>query len=123
MSTTVDRGRRSGARPLSRERVLQTALRLADQGGLESLTMRRLGQELGVEAMAMYYYFANKDQIVDGIVDLVFAEIELPADDGDWKAAMRRRAISLRDVLLRHRWAIGLMESRQKRRSGEPAPP
>jgi AcrR family transcriptional regulator len=104
--------------PLSRERVLQTAMRLADQGGLESLTMRRLGQELGVEAMAMYHYFANRDQIVDGIVDLVFAEIELPSDDGDWKAAMRRRAISLRDVLLRHRWAIGLMESR---RNGGPA--
>ena len=58
---------------LSRERVLQTAMRLADEGGLESLTMRRLGQELGVEAMAMYHYFANRDQIVDGIVDLVFA--------------------------------------------------
>ena len=104
--------------PLSRELVLQTALRLADQGGLVSLTMRRLGQELGVEAMAMYYYFANRDLIVDGIVDLVFAEIDLPSDDGDWKAAMRRRAISLRDVLLRHRWAIGLMESR---RDGGPA--
>ena len=104
--------------PLSRELVLQTALRLADQGGLESLTMRRLGQELGVEAMAVYYYFARRDQIVDGIVDLVFGEIELPSSDGDWKAAMRRRAISLRDVLLRHRWAIGLMESR---RNGGPA--
>jgi AcrR family transcriptional regulator len=98
--------------------VLQTALRLADQGGLASLTMRRLGQELGVEAMAMYYYFANRDLIVDGIVDLVFAEIDLPASDGAWKAAMRQRATSLHDVLLRHRWAIGLMESR---RSGGPA--
>ncbi len=99
--------------PLSRERVLETALKLADQGGLESLTMRRLGQELGVEGMAIYYYFASKDQIVDGLVDLVFAEIELPSDDDDWKPAMRRRAISLRDVLLRHRWAIGLLESRR----------
>ncbi len=99
--------------PLSRERVLETALKIADQGGLESLTMRRLGQELGVEGMAIYYYFASKDQIVDGLVDLVFAEIELPSDDGDWKPAMRRRAISLRDVLLRHRWAIGLLESRR----------
>jgi len=113
-ATEVARGRA----PLSRERVLQTAFRLADEGGLSSLTMRRLGQELGVEAMAMYYYFASRDQIVDGIVDLVFAEIELPSDDGDWKAAMRRRAISLRDVLLHHRWAIGLMESR---RNGGPA--
>jgi AcrR family transcriptional regulator len=99
--------------PLSRERVLETALKLADEGGLESLTMRRLGQELGVEGMAMYYYFASKGDIVDGLVDLVFAEIELPSGDGDWKAAMRRRAISLRDVLLRHRWAIGLLESRR----------
>ncbi|MFI5259330.1 MAG: TetR/AcrR family transcriptional regulator C-terminal domain-containing protein, partial [Candidatus Limnocylindrales bacterium] len=104
--------------PLSRERVLQTAFKLADQGGLRSLSMRKLGQELGVEAMAMYYYFANRDQIVDGIVDLVFAEIDLPSSDGDWKAAMRRRSISLRDVLLRHRWAVGLMESR---RNGGPA--
>jgi AcrR family transcriptional regulator len=113
--TTVTAERRD---PLSRERVLQTAIGLADQGGLESLTMRRLGQELGVEAMAMYYYFANRDQIVDGIVDLVFAEIDLPSSDGDWRAAMRRRSISLRNVLLRHRWAIGLMESR---RNGGPA--
>jgi AcrR family transcriptional regulator len=104
--------------PVSRELVLETALRLADQGGLASLTMRRLGQELGVEAMAMYYWFANKDQIVDGLVDHVFAEIDLPRADGDWRSAMRRRAISLRDVLLRHGWAIGLMESR---RNGVPA--
>jgi len=81
--------------PLSRERVLQTAFRLADQGGLESVSMRKLGQELGVEGMAMYYYFANRDQIIDGIVDLVFAEIDLPAGDGDWKAAMRRRLSGL----------------------------
>jgi AcrR family transcriptional regulator len=80
--------------------------------------MRKLGQELGVEGMAIYYYFASRDQIVDGIVDLVFAEIYLPPSDGDWKAAMRRRASSLRDVLLRHRWAIGLLESR---RNGGPA--
>jgi AcrR family transcriptional regulator len=65
--------------PLTRDLVLETALRLADQGGLESLSMRKLGSELGVEAMALYYHFANKDEIVDGIVDLVFAEVELPA--------------------------------------------
>ncbi len=98
--------------PLTRERILQVALRLADQGGLESLSMRRLGQELGVEAMALYYHFANRDEIVDGIVDLVFGEVDLPTGDGAWKAAMRARGISLRDALLRHRWAIGLMESR-----------
>jgi AcrR family transcriptional regulator len=117
MSTQTGQAREHRA-ALSRELVLQTAFRLADRGGLQSVSMRKLGQELGVEAMAMYYYFANRDQIVDGIVDLVFAEIDLPSSDGNWKAAMRRRAISLRDVLLGHRWAIGLMESR---RIGGPA--
>ena len=99
--------------PLSRERVLQTALKIADQGGLESLSMRKLGQELGVEAMAVYYHFANKDEVLDGIVDLVFGEIDLPVAGAAWKTAMRQRAISLRDVLARHRWAIGMMESRR----------
>ena len=99
--------------PLTRERVLQAALKLADQGGLESLSMRKLGQELGVEAMALYYHFANKDQVLDGIVDLVFAEIELPVAGADWKTAMRDRAISVRDALARHRWAIGMMEARR----------
>jgi len=98
--------------PLTRERVLQAAIRLADQGGIESLSMRKLGQELGVEAMALYYHFANKDKVLDGIVDIVFSEIDLPDSGGDWKSAMRRRAISLRDALARHRWAIGMMESR-----------
>jgi len=98
--------------PLSRERVLEAALKLADQGGLESLSMRKLGQALGVEAMALYYHFANKERVLDGIVDLVFGEIELPQIGADWKSAMRRRAISVRDALSRHRWAIGLMESR-----------
>jgi AcrR family transcriptional regulator len=110
---TTQTRRAQGRLPLSRERVLQTALGLVDQGGLESLSMRKLGQELGVEAMALYYHFADKDEIVDGVVDLVFGEIDLPAAGIDWKPAMRRRAISLRDVLLRHRWAIGLMESRR----------
>jgi AcrR family transcriptional regulator len=74
--------------------------------------MRKLGQALGVEAMAVYYHFANKERVLDGIVDLVFGEIDLPASGTDWKAAMRGRAISVRDALSRHRWAIGLMESR-----------
>jgi AcrR family transcriptional regulator len=100
--------------PLSRDRVLDAAIKLADQGGLESLSMRKLGQELGVEAMAVYYHFANKDEVIDGIVDIVFSQIDLPASGADWKSAMRQRAVSLRDVLLRHRWAIGLMESRRK---------
>ncbi len=107
---TADRAKHRA--PLSRELVLRTALGLADQGGLEALSMRKLGQELGVEAMALYYHFANKDEIVDGIVDLVFGEVDLPVAGADWKVAMRQRAISLRDALLRHRWSIGLMEAR-----------
>ena len=99
--------------PLTRERVLEAAVKLADQGGLEALSMRKLGQALGVEAMALYYHFANKERVLDGIVDLVYDEIELPTIGADWKIAMRRRAISVRDALLRHRWAIGLMESRK----------
>ena len=99
--------------PLTRERVLQAALKLADQGGIEALSMRKLGQELGVEAMAVYYHLANKEEVLDGIVDLVFSQIELPVAGTDWKSAMRSRAISLRDVLARHRWAIGMMEARQ----------
>jgi len=98
--------------PLTRERVLDAAMKLADGGGIEALSMRKLGQALGVEAMALYYHFANKERVIDGIVDLVFGEIDLPASGADWKAAMRRRAISVRDALGRHRWAIGLMESR-----------
>jgi AcrR family transcriptional regulator len=99
--------------PLSRDRVLAAALALADAGGLESLTMRRLGEELDVGPMALYRHVANKDDLVDGLVDLVFGEVGLPPTDVDWKTAMRERAIALRDVLSRHRWAIGLMESRR----------
>jgi AcrR family transcriptional regulator len=98
--------------PLTRERVLGAALSLADAGGIESLTMRSLGDELAVGPMALYRHVANKDDIVDGIVDLVFSEIELPSTGADWKTAMRERAISVREALLRHRWAVGLMESR-----------
>jgi AcrR family transcriptional regulator len=110
--TTRTAARPRGRQPLTRERVLDTALRLADQGGLEALSMRKLGQALGVEAMALYYHFANKERVLDGIVDLVFGEIDVPAIGADWKTAMRERAISVRDALARHRWAIGLMESR-----------
>jgi AcrR family transcriptional regulator len=99
--------------PLTRERVLRAALTLADEGGHEALSMRNLGKQLGVEAMSLYNHVANKDDIVDGLVDLVFSEIEVPAPgEADWKAAMRGRAISLREALNRHRWAVGLMEGR-----------
>jgi AcrR family transcriptional regulator len=111
--TTETTKRAQPREPLTRERVLQAAIRLADQGGIEALSMRKLGQELGVEAMALYYHFANKEQVLDGIVDLVFGEIELPVAGEPWKTAMRRRAISVRDALARHRWAIGMMESRR----------
>jgi AcrR family transcriptional regulator len=98
--------------PLSRERVLRAAIKLADQGGNESFSMRKLGQELGVEGTALYYHFKNKDEVLDNMIDLVFSEIDLPPIGVDWKTAMRQRAISAREVLSRHRWAIGLMESR-----------
>jgi AcrR family transcriptional regulator len=110
-STTAKSGHRL---PLTRERVLDAAMKLADGGGIEALSMRKLGQALGVEAMALYYHFANKERVLDGIVDLVFGEIDLPVAGAEWKVAMRRRAISVRDALMRHRWAIGLMESRTK---------
>jgi AcrR family transcriptional regulator len=98
--------------PLSRERVLQGALAVADAGGIGSLTIRSLAQELGVKPMSVYYHVTNKEQILDGIVDLVFSEITLPSPDGDWRTEMRRRAISARAVLERHRWVIGLLHSR-----------
>jgi AcrR family transcriptional regulator len=113
MSTQPGAGARRRT-PLTRERVLQAAVRRADEGGIESLSMRKLGQELGVEAMALYHHFANKDDLVDSMVDLVFGEIELPPTGGNWRTAMRQRAIAVRDALQRHRWAIGLMESRRR---------
>lgn len=97
---------------LSRERVLAGAVAFADERGIESLTMRKLGEALGVEAMSLYNHVANKDELLDGMVDIVFGEVGLPGGDVDWKTAMRRRAVSARQVLSRHRWAIGLMESR-----------
>src|SRR3954447_10403008 len=104
-----------GAKPrasLSRERVLVAAVAFADEHGIAALTMRKLGHVLGVEAMSLYNHVANKDQLLDGMVDLVFSEVGLPSGDDDWKTAMRRRAISARTALAAHRWAIGLMESR-----------
>jgi AcrR family transcriptional regulator len=108
----TDSGARPARTPLSRDRVLQSALAVADAGGLEALTIRSLAQELGVKPMSVYYHVANKSEIIDGIVDLVFGEIELPALDGDWRAEMRRRAASARSVLRRHSWAIPLLQSR-----------
>jgi AcrR family transcriptional regulator len=98
--------------PLTRQRVLDAAVALADRDGVGSLSMRKLATELGVEAMSLYHHVANKAAILDGIVDVVFAEIELPSDDVGWKEAMRRRALSAREALRRHPWATALMESR-----------
>jgi len=98
--------------PLSRERVLLAAVALADEGGLGTLSMRRLGEALGVEAMSLYNHVANKDELLDGMVDLVFGEIDLPSGEADWKTEMRQRAESARQALRRHPWAIALMSSR-----------
>ncbi len=106
------RGNGSGRGRLSRDRVLAAAVALADAGGLESLTMRRLGEDLGVEAMSLYKHVTNKDDLVDGMVDLVFAEIELPPPGAEWRTAMRERAVSVRSALIRHPWATPLMQSR-----------
>ena len=99
--------------PLTRERVLGAAVLLADEDGIESLTMRELGLRLGVEAMSLYNHVANKDDILDGMVDLVVSEIDLPSDAVDWKEAMRRRAISAQAVFSRHPWASALIDSRE----------
>ncbi len=107
-----DSGSRPVRAPLSRERVLRGALAVADAGGLASLTIRSLASELGVKPMSVYYHVANKDEILDGIVDLVFGEIDLPLAGGDWRTEMHRRAISARAVLSRHPWAIALLQSR-----------
>jgi len=88
------------------------AIRIADREGVDGLSMRRLAGELGAGAMSLYYYVANKDELLDAMIDVVFEEIELPPADTDWESAMRQRSISARQVLLRHPWAIGLMESR-----------
>jgi AcrR family transcriptional regulator len=112
MATRTERGAEPRT-PLTRQRVLDAAVALADEGGIGSLTMRKLGQALGVEAMSLYNHVANKDALLDGMVDEVFAEIDLPSGDAGWKAAMRQRAASAREALGRHPWAIGLMESRR----------
>ncbi|MCA8915517.1 MAG: TetR/AcrR family transcriptional regulator C-terminal domain-containing protein [Planctomycetes bacterium] len=103
----------SRSKPLTRERVLREATTIADKHGIESLSMRKLGQKLGVEAMSLYNHVANKDDLLDGLVDLVVAEIELPKKGSNWKEAMRIRAHSAREMFLRHPWALIVMESRK----------
>lgn len=98
--------------PLSRDRVLAGAITVADRGGIAALTIRTLAAELGVKPMSVYHYVANKDDIINAVVDLVFSEVELPTPGDDWRMEMRRRAISARRVLGRHPWAIPLLQSR-----------
>ncbi|MCB9896221.1 MAG: TetR/AcrR family transcriptional regulator [Planctomycetes bacterium] len=101
------------SKPLSRERILREAVKIADKSGIEALSMRRLGQKLGVEAMSLYNHVANKDDLLDGLVELVIAEIELPGKGEDWKKGMRRRAHSAREMFVRHPWALIVMETRK----------
>jgi AcrR family transcriptional regulator len=114
MATQVDDGARPAQprAPLSRERVLRAAVALADQGGVDALSMRKLAQELGVVPMALYKHVANKDELLDGMIDVVVGEIDPPAGGTDWKAAIRRRVLSARGALLRHPWASRVIESR-----------
>jgi AcrR family transcriptional regulator len=103
--------------PLSRERILEVAVRLADDGGFESVTMRRLARELGVEAMSLYNHVKNKRDLVEGMVDVVVGEFELPSDEKDWETAVRTYAVSTHDALLRHQWACNLVLSPPERPS------
>jgi AcrR family transcriptional regulator len=98
--------------PLSRDRILVAGVAFADDHGIASLSMRKLGDELGVEAMSLYNHVANKDELLDGMVDAVFGEILVPPGAADWKTAMRERAQSAREALGRHPWAIALMSTR-----------
>ncbi|MFI1825725.1 TetR/AcrR family transcriptional regulator [Streptomyces sp. NPDC020412] len=107
--------RRASARaPLSRDGVIRTAMAVADEKGLAALSMRAIAEPLGVEAMSLYHHVGGREDVLDGMVDAVFAEIELPPRDTDWKRAVRHRTVSARAVLLRHPWAVALMDSRSR---------
>jgi AcrR family transcriptional regulator len=103
--------------PLSRDRILQAAVTLADEGGVDSISMRRIAQELAVVPMALYKHVADKDELLDGMIDVVVGEIDPPIEGADWKTTMRQRILSARRALLRHPWASRVLESR-----GEPTP-
>jgi AcrR family transcriptional regulator len=105
--------KRQKRQPLNRDRVLRAALALADAGGIEALSMRRLGEGLGVEAMALYKHVANKEEVLAGIVDIIVGHIDIEESGVSWKESMRRRAISMRKAFARHPWALGLLESRR----------
>ena len=115
MATKIEEAARA-REPLTKDRILRAAVALADEGGVESLSMRRLAQQLGVVPMALYKHVANKDELLDGMIDVVVAEIDPPIE-GDWKTTMRERILSARRALLRHPWATSVLETR-----GEPTP-
>ena len=117
MTTKIDVGEETRRAPLTRERMLRTAVALADQGGIESLSMRKLAHALDVVPMALYRHVASKDELLGGLVDVVVGEIDPPETGVDWKTAIRRRILSARRALLRHPWASQVMESR-----AEPTP-
>ena len=113
MATTVEE--RSGERaPLTRERILETAVALADEGGVDAISMRRIARELGVVPMALYKHVADKDELLDGMIDVVVSEIDPPLEGVDWKTAMRERILSARRALLRHLWTAPVIESRRE---------
>jgi AcrR family transcriptional regulator len=111
MATRVAR-REARKERLTRARVLQAALALADEAGIDALTMRSTSERLGSEPMSLYRHVRNKEDMLDGLIDLVVGEVELPRSTSDWKKAMRQRAIAVRRVLSRHPWALALVESR-----------
>src|SRR6266498_6125353 len=111
MATQIDAGAQPRV-PLSKQRVLRAAVALADQGGVDALSMRKLAQQLGVVPIALYKHVANKDELLDGMVDVVVGEIDPPASGTDWKTAIRRRVLSARSALLRYPWASQIIESR-----------
>ena len=99
--------------PLTKDRVFEAAIAFADEHGIDELSMRKLGQELGVEAMSLYYHVANKNEILDGMVDAITSQIGLTHDEGDWKPAMRRQIMTARAAMKRHPWAPGVIETRK----------
>ncbi|MPY56520.1 TetR family transcriptional regulator [Streptomyces spongiae] len=118
METTTQAGSPAQPRaPLSKERVLSAAVALADEGGVDALSMRKIAQALGVVPMALYKHVANKNELLDGMIDVLVGEIDPPAGNTDWKTAIRRRVLSARRMLLRHTWATEVIESRMKARA------
>ena len=112
MSSAVDLGSEDRRTPLTRARVLQAAVDLADRDGIDSVSMRRLGQELGIEAMSLYTHVRGKEDLLDGMVDVVVAEIPIDVEGSDWRTTLRRQVLEARSVMLRHRWAARIIETR-----------